>query len=482
MINERLRRLKAGAIDETRKLFSIFLYLFVLLSLFAFYKALILNEQSLIYHQGFALINALALAKVILIGEYFHAGDNLKNRPLIFPILFKSAVFAVLLVCFHIFEEALIGVLHGKTLSQSVSNIGGGRLEGIAGIGLIMFVVLMPFFAFRELDRVIGTQELHSLLFGDEAKGGAALPILPRRWRMAAAALTLLVLGGGWLTWSLRRGTTTHYVTQEVEPGSVLRTMTAVGIVTPAATVPVVARVSGVIQALGCDVKMKVKAGQVCAKIDPRPYQIMVDRNKSNLAEAEARFEMGKAGLARAKAAFEHQEALATRRAMSRKATENLRKIYDQAQVREKREEATVGQLQAALHTAEINLSSTDVVPPVDGVVLSRTVEMGHPTVGGSEAPPLFIIASDPAVVQIEAEVSRTDIGEVAYGDKATFTIESLPNHPFAGKVIQIGQSRSIDEQATTYVVVISASNSDLLLEPGMRAAIRIQSRLRDEG
>jgi RND family efflux transporter MFP subunit len=299
---------------------------------------------------------------------------------------------------------------------------------------------------------------------------------------MAAAALTLLVLGGDWLTWSLRRGTTAHYVTQEVEPGSVLGTMTAVGIVTPAATAPVIARVSGVIQALGCDVKMKVKAGQVCAKIDPRPYQIMVDRNKSNLAEAEARFEMGKAGLARAKAAFEHQEALATRRAMSRKATENLRKIYDQAQVRKKREEATVGQLQAALHTAEINLFSTDVVSPIDGVVLSRHAEIGHTAVGGSEAPPLFIIASNPAVVQIEAEVSRTDIGEVAYGDKATFTIESLPNHPFAGKVIQIGQSRSIDEQATTYVVVISASNSDLLLEPGMRATIRIQSRLRDEG
>lgn len=400
MMNERLRRLKTGAIDETRKLFWIFLYLFVLLSLFAFYKALILNEENLIYHQGFALINALALAKVILVGEYFHAGDNLKNRPLIFPILFKSAVFAVLLVCFHIFEEAFIGVLRGKTLSQSVSNIGGGRLEGIAGIGLIMFVVLMPFFAFRELDRVIGTQELRSLLFGDEAKAGAALPILRRRWRMAAAALTLLVLGGGWLTWSLRWGTTAHYVTQEVEPGSVVRSMTASGIVTPTATVPVVARVSGVIQALGCDVKMKVKAGQVCAKIDPHPYQIMVDRSKSDLAEAEARFEKDKAALARAKAAFEHQEALATRRAMSRKATENLRKTFEQAQVREKREEATVGQLQVAFQAAEINLSSTDVVSPIDGVVLSRNVEMGH-TALGSETSPLFIIASDPAVVQV---------------------------------------------------------------------------------
>jgi hypothetical protein len=158
MMNERLSRVKTGAIDETRKLFWIFLYLFVLLSLFSFYKALILNEETLIYHQGFALINALALAKVMLVGEYLHVGDNFKNRPLIYPIIFKSAVFAVLLVCFHIIEESFIGVLRGKTLSQSVPSIGGGTLEGIVGVGIIMFVVLMPFFAFRELDRVIGTE------------------------------------------------------------------------------------------------------------------------------------------------------------------------------------------------------------------------------------------------------------------------------------------------------------------------------------
>src|ERR1700730_12838247 len=156
MMNERLVRLKSGAIDETRKLFGIFIYLWVLLSLFSLHKALILNEESLIYNQGFALINALALAKVVLVGEFFHIGDNLKNRPLIYPIMFKSAVFAVILICFHIIEETLIGVLHGKTLSQSIPDIGGGTLQGILMVGIIMFVVLMPFFAFRELDRVIG--------------------------------------------------------------------------------------------------------------------------------------------------------------------------------------------------------------------------------------------------------------------------------------------------------------------------------------
>lgn len=180
MLNARLLRLKTGAIEETRKLFGIFIYLWVLLSLFSLHKALILNDESLIYHQGFALINALALAKVVLVADIFHVGDKLKNRPLIYPIIFKSAVFAVILMCFHIIEETLVGFWHGKTLSQSIPDIGGGTLQGILMVGIIMFVVLMPFFAFRELDRVIGTEQLRSLLFGGETKAGAAPPIMRR--------------------------------------------------------------------------------------------------------------------------------------------------------------------------------------------------------------------------------------------------------------------------------------------------------------
>jgi hypothetical protein len=92
-------------------------------------------------------------------------------------------------------------------------------------------------------------------------------------WRMAAAGVVLLAFGGGWLTWSLYRGTAPHYVTQKIERGSVVRIVTASGIVSPTATTPLFARVSGLIQALYCDANMKVQAGQPCAKIDPRPYQ-----------------------------------------------------------------------------------------------------------------------------------------------------------------------------------------------------------------
>lgn len=178
MANERLLRMKIGAIDETRKLFGIFIYLWVLLSLFSLHKALILHDESLIYHQGFAVINALALAKVVLIGEMFRVGDKLKNKPLIYPIMFKSAVFAVLLMCFHIIEETLIGTWHGKTISQGIPDIGGGTLQGILMIGIIMFVVLMPFFAFRELEGALGKEQLRLLLFGSKTKTGAVPPIM----------------------------------------------------------------------------------------------------------------------------------------------------------------------------------------------------------------------------------------------------------------------------------------------------------------
>ena len=130
-----------------------------------FFSSIVLNEQNLIYHQGFAIINAWLLAKVMLIAEMFHVADNLKHKPLIYPIAFKSAVFSVILISFYILEEVLVGVWHGKTLANSMPTVGGGRLVGILLVGFIMFVVLMPFFALRELGRDIGDDKLYELFF-----------------------------------------------------------------------------------------------------------------------------------------------------------------------------------------------------------------------------------------------------------------------------------------------------------------------------
>ena len=174
MVDERLGRLKKEAIDESKELLKIFLYLWVLLSLFSLHKALIFNEDILTYQQGFAIINALALGKVILIAQGLHVGDRYKNKPLIYPILLKAAIFSAILLIFHVIEETLIGKWHGKTLAESVPSFGDGSLQAIVMTVLILFVALIPFFGFMELERVIGAQTLHSLLFGAKTPPGSS--------------------------------------------------------------------------------------------------------------------------------------------------------------------------------------------------------------------------------------------------------------------------------------------------------------------
>jgi hypothetical protein len=159
--------LKRKLAHEFKELVWIFAYLWVLLGLFYVHKSIVLNEPNLIYHQGFAFINALVLAKVMLIAEMLHVADNLKQKPLIHPIVFKSAVFSAILISFYIIEETLIGMWHGKTAAESIPHIGGGSLslEGILVEGVMMFVVLMPFFAMRELSRDLGDDRLYELFF-----------------------------------------------------------------------------------------------------------------------------------------------------------------------------------------------------------------------------------------------------------------------------------------------------------------------------
>ena len=164
MDGDQLNRLKEKGVIEARRLFWIFAYLWVLLGLFALHKSIILNEPDPFYHQGFAVINALVLAKIMFVAEAFHVADDLKHRPLIYLILYRSAVFSLILISFHLLEEVLTGMWHGKAVTESIAALSGG-LEGILVLGVIMFVVLMPFFALREIGRDIGDDKLFEQFF-----------------------------------------------------------------------------------------------------------------------------------------------------------------------------------------------------------------------------------------------------------------------------------------------------------------------------
>lgn len=300
-----------------------------------------------------------------------------------------------------------------------------------------------------------------------------------RGWRTAVAALALLVAGGGALYWSLRYDHGARYITQKLDRGPVAPTVLASGAVQPIIAAEVTSHVSGAIEVLSCDAGAKVRAGQLCAKIDPRPYQDSVERAKVDLATAKARLEIDKAALVRAKAALDPNEAKAKRRTASRKALEASRKAYEQALARTSLGEASIARSQAALEASQIDLAHTDIISPIDGTVVSRAAEIGQMVEANARAP-LFAIAANFAIMQVGAKVGETDIGKIKLGDKARFAIQSLPDHFFAGEVTQIRPSAPTAESGAAYDVVIAAPNPDLLLEPGMMAAITIVGERRD--
>lgn len=160
------RHLKQKVAHGMRQYLVISFYLFAVFSLLVVHKSLILAEHRIDYRlHGFALINALALAKVMLVAQELHFGEWLDDAPLIYPTLLKSFAFTVVLACFKIAEDFIIGRLHGKTFQESVADLGGGSWKGILTISALLFVMLIPFFGFNELRRVFGPDRLIGAFF-----------------------------------------------------------------------------------------------------------------------------------------------------------------------------------------------------------------------------------------------------------------------------------------------------------------------------
>jgi hypothetical protein len=157
--------LKEKAAHQLREFLVITIYLWVLFALLVINQSIVLARGAPNYQaHGFAFVNALILAKILLIGEDLRFGTRFKDKPLVYSILYKCFIFTLFLVGFHTVERMIEGVLHGRSLAQSFPDIGGGSPQGILSLGATVFVALIPFFAFREIARVIGHSELWSLL------------------------------------------------------------------------------------------------------------------------------------------------------------------------------------------------------------------------------------------------------------------------------------------------------------------------------
>ena len=292
-------------------------------------------------------------------------------------------------------------------------------------------------------------------------------------WLIGGALAALaMVAAAAWFTFGT--GSAVRYVTAPVTRGAITRTVTATGTVNPELTIIVGSYVSGVIQQLSCDYNTEVKEGQICAKIDPRPYQSVVDQNKANLAVAKAQLEKDKASLAYAKVAYERNARLGQSSAVSQDAVDIARNIYDQAQAQITFDEATIQQRQAMLDAAQVNLDYTNIISPVKGTVVSRNVTMGQTVAASFQTPTLFLIATDLTKMQVDTNVSESDIGGISLGDKATFTVDTFPKRTFEGAVTQVRQSPQTVQNVVTYDVVVGVGNNDLALKPGMTAATRV--------
>ncbi len=299
------------------------------------------------------------------------------------------------------------------------------------------------------------------------ALGGSRWP-----W-IAVGTIAVLALAIVWWRQAASRASVA-YTLSPVTIGTVARAVTATGTVNPVLTIIVGSYDSGPIQQLYCDYNAEVRQGQICAKIDPRPYQTIVDQNKANLAVAKAQLEKDKANLVYTKANSERLAQLAKTQAVSEDQAESSKNAYEQAVAQIVYDEATILQRQGELEAAFVNLEYTNIVSPVNGTVVSRNVTMGQTLASSLQTPTLFLIATDLTQMQVDANVSESDIGGLKVGNRATFTVDAFPKRIFEGVVTQVRQSPQTVQNVVTYDVVIGVNNKDLALKPGLTAATRI--------
>lgn len=290
----------------------------------------------------------------------------------------------------------------------------------------------------------------------------------------------VLIAAGVASWWWTRTNGQSGYVTEAVERGAVASIVTATGTVNPVKSVQVGTYVSGPIQALYADYNSPVTKGQLVAKIDPAPFQVKVQSAEADVANARARVQKDRADLELKRLTLARNRQLAAQELISQNDVDTAKSNYDQAIAQLALDEASVKQSEASLQEARINLAYTDITSPVDGVVVSRNVDVGQTVAASFQTPTLFLIAQDLTKMQVDANVSESDIGTVRAGQSATFSVDAYPNKAFHGTVAQVRNAPITVQNVVTYDVVIAVDNPALELKPGMTATVTIVTAQRD--
>lgn len=274
---------------------------------------------------------------------------------------------------------------------------------------------------------------------------------------VAVAAIAALAV---WLLSDGKKEEKITFDTAAVAPANIMNSITATGTIEPVTSVTVGTQVSGIVSKLFVDYNSVVKKGQVIAELDKTNLMSQLNTAKTQLATAQSQLNYQTANYKRYKTLFEKGLVAADD-------FDNAKLSYTQAkeQVVSAKEE---------VQRAQTNLGYATITSPIDGVVLSKSVEEGQTVAASFSTPELFTIAQDLTNMQVVANVDEADIGDVKEGERVSFTVDAYPDDTFEGEVKQVRQEATTSNNVVTYEVVISAPNADLKLKPGLTANVTI--------
>ena len=270
---------------------------------------------------------------------------------------------------------------------------------------------------------------------------------------IAVIAIALIAL----LMWKLsgnKKVEEVTFETEKVSPANIQNSITATGTIEPVTSVTVGTQVSGIVRKLYVDYNSVVRKGQVIAELDKTNLMSELNTARANLNSVQSSLNYQKAN-------FNRYQTLYQKGLVSADEFESARLSYQQANQQ-------VSQARETVRRAQTNLGYATITSPIDGVVLSKSVEEGQTVAASFNTPELFKIAQDLTNMQVVADVDEADIGDVKNGERVTFTVDAYPDDTFEGTVKQVRQEATTTNNVVTYQVVISAPNGDMKLKPGL--------------
>ena len=311
----------------------------------------------------------------------------------------------------------------------------------------------------------------------------------PRWWQRSAlwiALAALLIAVGGWSYWQNKKtiSAAPSYVTTELRKGNLTLTVSANGTLQPTRSVNVGSELSGTVKRVMVDVNDRVKKGQVLVELDDAKFIDEVTRSRASLAAARAQLALTQATVSEAKAAlarYEEVARLSGGKLPSATELDTARATLARAEASQGSAAANVAVARATLSTDETNLTKSSIRSPIDGVVLSRSVDPGNAVAASLQAVTLFSVAENLTQLQLEASVDEADVGSVKVGQKASFTVSAYPSRRFPATIRRVAFGSTTTNNVVTYVSTLDVDNTDLSLRPGMTAVATIVATERND-